>query len=97
MIFVYLKLSFTGQVWVDIGGKYVEGGVSEGTLPFFSYRGSPPEVNQMYYYTYQKTPSSSYVADGEIESSSQAAQQPVQAQVIIGTTRPSWIRERPHE
>lgn len=82
---------------MDIGGKYVEGGVSEGTLPFYSYRGSPPEVSKMYYYTYQKTPSSVYIADGEMGSSSEAAQQPVQAQVIIGTTRPSVIRERPHE
>ena len=24
LIFVYVTLSFTGQVWVDIGGKYVE-------------------------------------------------------------------------
>jgi len=94
---IYVQVSLTGQYWVDVGGKYVQGGVYEGTMPFNNYRGSPSEVLEMYPYTYSKTPSSSYVIDGEVPTSSQSSFNPVQNQVIIGTTKPSWIRERPHE
>ncbi len=93
MLAVYFKLSLTGQVWVDVGGRYV----SYNIQGINQQVGSPQEVNERYYYTYQKTPSSSYVIDGEVESTSDSVFNPVQSQVIIGSTRPSWIRERPHE
>ncbi|MBI4918469.1 hypothetical protein HY837_00955 [archaeon] len=93
LLAVYFAGKLTGQVWVDVGGRYVS----------YNIQGlnrqveSPQSVNERYYPTYQKTPSSSYVIDGEVESTSDSRFNPIQSQVIVGSTKPSWIRERPYE
>jgi len=97
VLVVYVQVNITGQVWVDVGGRYVQGSAGEGLLNVNYYRGSPQSVLEMYGHTYEDTPSSSYITEGEIPTSSHSNLNPVQNQVIIGTTEPSWIRERPHE
>lgn len=97
LLFVYTTRSLTGQVWVEVDGEYVQKGLSENTLPWHSYRGTPQKINERYYYTYQKTPSSIFIMDREASSVPYSTNNAIQNQVIIGTTRPSWVRERPYE